>query len=574
MQPAAATDRWSLHDPDATRRDALDARVARWTERDVARRLWAKDPELWSPPDEATHGAIAERLGWLDLPTVSATPEHIAPLMALAEAARSAGVRHVLLLGMGGSSLAPEVYQRVLGAAEGSPTLKVLDSTHPAAVQATLDGVDPASTWFVVASKSGTTIETMSFFHAAWHRVSGASQEAGAHFIAITDPGTALAEIARERSFRATFLAPPDVGGRYSALAPFGLVPAALIGADVPGLLGRAGEMARDCGPEVAPAENPALLLGAALGELAAAGRDKLTILTSPGLASVPDWMEQLIAESLGKGGLGVVPVAGERPRPASEYAADRVFCQLLLAGEDPPLSQEGAARLAAAGHPVMRFVLRDRLDVAAEMMRWEMAVAAAGMVLGVQPFDQPNVELAKKLARAAMAAGAEGDGGGDGADDQAGSRREITVDTATAEVGARALADWLDAAETTDYVALMAFLAPTPAVSRSAEALRRAVIARGPQATTFGWGPRFLHSTGQMHKGGPPSIRAVQLVDRPADALPVPGQEHDFRQLIAAQAAGDLGALEEAGRATLRLRIESDTAVTLLALAEALAEA
>jgi transaldolase/glucose-6-phosphate isomerase len=281
--------------------------------------------------------------------------------------------------------------------------------------------------------------------------------------------------------------------------------------------------------------------------------------------------MEQLIAESLGKQGLGVVPVAGERPRPAGEYGPDRVFCQLLLAGEDPPLTQEGAARLAAAGHPVMRMVLRDRLDLAAEMMRWEMAVATAGMVLGVQPFDQPNVERAKKLARAAMAAG---DGGGDAGATAEGAGREITVDEATAEAGARALADWLDAAAATDYIAMMAFLAPTPDVSRAAESLRRAVLARGPQATTFGWGPRFLHSTGQMHKGGPASIRALQIVDRPGEALPVPGQEHDFRQLIAAQAAGDLGALAEAERATLRLRIEGDTAVTLGALAEALAEA
>ncbi len=598
MHPVASTDRWTLHDPSPARAAAVHARLAAWDEAQVARRLWAKDPTLWAPEDEAVQSAIRDRLGWLELPRTSAAPQRLAELQALADAARAQGVRRVLLMGMGGSSLAPEVFQRVLGSADGSaegaPTLSVLDSTHPAAVRAALEAHPPAESWFISASKSGTTLETLSFLRAAWAHVAAVDPEPGMRFVAITDPGSKLAQLGAERGFRAVLLARPDVGGRYSALSAFGLAPAALIGADVAGLLARARQMAADCGPHVPALRDPSLLLGASLGELARAGRNTLVLLTSPGLAAFPDWMEQLIAESLGKDGVGIVPVAGELPRPATEYGPNRVFCQMILAGGDPPLSQEAATRLVSAGHPVMRIVLRDRLDIAGEMMRWELAVATAGIVMGVQPFDQPNVELAKQLARKAMAGSDTGSGSGDGAGESGGGEarsggsannvsdnggasavgsREIVVDVAGADSAAGQIAAWLDASADTDVVALMAFLATTSGVVRAAGSLRRAVTRRGRYATTFGWGPRFLHSTGQLHKGGPDSIRALQIVDTPAEDMAVPEADFRFGRLLAAQADGDRAALEQEGRDVLRVRLEGDAAEVLDALATALVE-
>ncbi len=537
------------------------ARLEQWQGEDLGRRIWAKDPTVWgdrNTPD------LVDRLGWLTLPIEMRA--RLPELESFGATLAADEFRHALVLGMGGSSLAPEVFQEILGNREGYPALRVLDSTHPAAVLALARQIDVSRSAFLVSSKSGGTTETMSYFHYFWQRVSSlgdAEKERlggpGNAFAAVTDPGTSLEKLSRDRGFRWLFSAQSDVGGRYSALTPFGLAPAAAIGADLSGLLTRAEVLAGACGAEVPVAQNPGLALGAALGELAKAGRDKVTFLTSPGLAAFPDWLEQLIAESTGKHGQGIVPVAGEAPGDPAGYGADRFFVGLALAGEESELAKR-LAELAAAGHPTASFVLGDRLDLAAEMFRWEFAVAAAGAVLGIQPFDQPDVQLAKDLSSRAM-------------------KGELTLDAAGEEVAADSpdlaavLGRFLDGAAAGDYLGIHAYLAPSPSATATLRVLQAGLRDRTHLATTFGYGPRFLHSTGQLHKGGPAGCRFLQLVDRPGDPLPVPETDFTFAKLIRAQADGDRQALIGRGRTVLRIDLGADAAAGLERLASALGQ-
>ncbi len=520
---------------------AVGQRLDGWQDARVGRRLWSHDRTLWSaePVPE-----LLDRLGWLDL------PENQRPAVAgwndfAAEVAADSD--RVVLLGMGGSSLAPEVFARVFGRVAGRPELSVLDSTHPAAVAATAAGLDLARTLFVVSSKSGTTTETLSLFRYFWERV-GAEVEGGAgeRFVAVTDPGSALAKLGRERGFRRVFTAPPEVGGRYSALSAFGLVPAALAGVDVGALLDRAWAASFAFGPERPARVNEALVLGAALGVLAAAGRDKLTFLTSAALAAFPDWIEQLVAESTGKRGRGILPVVGETAEDAAGAAADdRLWVGITLAGDDGTAAvEERLAALERAGAPVVRTRLRERADLGGEMLRWELAVAAAGIALGIQPFDQPDVQLAKDLARQAIA------GGGDGA-----------APALAAADGAlpAALGELLDGSSPGDYVAVQAYLAPTAATDHALASLAGALRRRTGRAVTVGYGPRFLHSTGQLHKGGPEGGRFLQLVDRPAEDVAVPESDVTFGRLIRGQAAGDRQALAQRGRPVLAIDLGAD---------------
>ncbi len=545
---------------------AVEARLGRWKEERFAERLWRRDPTLWAPGEpEALPPELADRLGWLGLPerAVEEAPE----LAAFGEAVRAEGFERVVLMGMGGSSLAPEVFQAVLGGGPGYPTLTLLDSTHPAAVAAVRAAIAPERTLFVVASKSGTTAETMSFFHYFWREVeraveAGSPGEPGDRFVALTDPGTPLAEMAEERSFRRVFLAPPDVGGRYSALSVFGLVPAALVGLDVE----RIARGARDFGESALrrpPRDNPGLRLAAAMAEAAlGGGRDKLTFLASPPLASLPDWIEQLVAESTGKEGRGIVPVVGEPPRDVDRYGGDRLFVRMRLA-EEADGSADGVLReLSAAGHPVVSVTLDDRWAIGATMLLWEVATAAAGAALAVQPFDQPDVELAKVRGREALAGGAAGAG-------SAGSVDEVSSDDPDAL--REALAHWCrragshpDEEAPGRYVAIQAFLPPEAEVDHALRALRVVLGDRLGAATTVGYGPRFLHSTGQLHKGGPDTGLFLQLVDPPGedDDLPIPAPEgsgHGFGDLVRAQAIGDYRALAERGRRVLRVRLDGD---------------
>ena len=530
-----------LHDYE----DRVAERLQTWKHEDFACRLWRRDPTLWADEDTPE---ITNRLGWLDLP--DSMQEQAEEITAFADDVHDA-FDDVVVLGMGGSSLAPDVFSTVFDPADGYPDVTVLDSTHPDAVTALADDLALGRTLFIVASKSGTTTETLSFFRYFWARVSAITDTPGDHFVATTDPGSNLEELGQERDFRAVFRAPPDVGGRYSALTPFGLVPAALMGIDLKMLLDRA--WAAEAGSDfcVDAPNNSGLELGAALGELAEAGRDKITFVPSPTLNSFPAWQEQLIAESTGKDDTGIVPVASEPLADPDHYGEDRVFVYFYLDGEQDRDTIGTLDALDEAGHPVISVRLDDRYDLTREMYRWEMGVAAAGSILGIHPFNQPNVEAAKRLAREAMQSR-----------QPSGSASGETRTVAADDVGtlAKELADWLGAADATSYLGVQAYLAPSDETTAALNTFVTALRKRTGLATTLGYGPRFLHSTGQMHKGGPPNGLFLQLVDTPTNEVPVPETDYTFKELIAAQATGDYQALQEADRTVLRVRVDASS--------------
>jgi transaldolase/glucose-6-phosphate isomerase len=526
-------------------RPIVEARIAAWRETDATARLFAKDHTLWSDEPQPE---ILDRLGWLTLPETMRPA--LTGISAFADDVRRDGTRHVVLLGMGGSSLAPEVFQRTFGNAPGHPEVIVLDSTHPAAVRDVERRIDLDATLFLVSSKSGTTIEPLSLFRYFWSRVAERTGTPGRRFAAITDPGTPLVDLAGEHGFRKVFETPPDVGGRYSALSHFGLVPAALIGVPPSDLLDRASEMAA--------ALDPALSLGATLGELAATGRDKATFLTSASLAALPAWMEQLIAESTGKGGTGILPVAGEPAGSPEVYGEDRVFVYLAMRGESDTAQAAAVDTLEAGGYPVVRITLDTPADLAAEMFRAEVATAMAGSVLGIHPFNQPDVQRAKELATQAMAAGDE----------------ETNIPEVGADHPAKltdAVRELLQEAGRGDYLAIQAFLAPTVDTAAALQEGRVAVRDRLRIATTLGFGPRFLHSTGQFHKGGPNTGLFIQVVDHAAPELEVPGRGFGFGRLVSAQADGDYLALAAGGRRVLRVCVGDDVPGGLENLADAM---
>lgn len=502
---------------------AVDARLQQWEADGFGRRLWEKDPTLWFDPPR---DEISNRLGWLDL----IEGRRLSAIAALRDELAEEGVTDLVLLGMGGSSLAPEVFQATFGNAPGRPALTVLDSTHPDAVAAVTAATNPATTIYIVASKSGTTLETLSFFRWFWAIAAAELADPGRRFVAITDAGSSLEELAGERSFRAVFHAPPDVGGRYSALTEFGLVPAGAIGVDLDTQIAGAAAAAAQCGPGRPVEQNPGLVLGAALGELALAGRDKVTFLPHPDLAAFPAWIEQLIAESTGKEDTGIVPIVAD---PVPIAGDDRVFLRLTLGGEGPS---------APPGTPVIEVDLADVADLGGAMLIFEIAIAAAGAVLGIHPFDQPDVQLAKELARKAM----EGEAFGAGAD-------PIRVDDVALPGTLRA---HLDGVTPGDYVGIHAYLAPTAASRAALTRIRTNVAKATGAATTLDFGPRFLHSTGQLHKGGPDSGVFIQIVDDPFPDRSIAETDYTFGRLIAAQAAGDRAALEQRGRRVVSITL------------------
>jgi transaldolase/glucose-6-phosphate isomerase len=532
---------------------AVHERLEAWGRDGFSQALWSRDHRLWSDdlrPD------IANRLGWLTLPETM--QDELDDFIYFAQECQIAGIEHVVLLGMGGSSLAPEVYQATFGNPLDYPELITLDSTHPAAIRAVRDRVDFASTLFIVASKSGDTIEPISVFRYFWEQVSAVTDRPGDYFVAITDPGSLLVDLARDYGFRRVFEATPDVGGRYSALTAFGLVPAALAGVDIHRLTNRAWRMAEASAVCVPESHSPALQLGAALGELALSGVDKVTFLASPSLAAFPGWLEQLVAESTGKDDTGILPVAGEPIGAPDVYGSDRFFVYLSYVGDRDDDQAEMVDALEEAGLPVARIRLYEKEDIGAEVFRAEMAVAAASSVLGIHPFNQPDVQHAKELARRAI----EGDLDTDGVD-------EITIDDREALDGV--IADWLSTAGEGDYVALQAYLEPEDDTTEMLQRIRVGLRARLGVATTTGYGPRFLHSTGQFHKGGRNSGLFLQLVDDTARDIEVPGTRYSFGELIAAQSIGDYQALVARDRRVLRINLGSDPVKGLTVVGEAL---
>ncbi len=548
--------------------------LAALAERRFGRRLHARDTTLWTD-DEATAEAIAGRLGWLDAP--AAFRAEAGGLEAFARAARSEGLAHVVVLGMGGSSLWPEVASRVFGPERGWPDLQVLDSTDPEAVRAVEEAIDLERTLFVVSSKSGTTTETLSFYRYFYARVAErlGGSEPGGRFVAITDPGSPLAEEARDRGFRHLFENPPDFGGRYSALSNFGLVPMALLGVDLGAVLERAGRQAASSAGAVPPERNPGLHLGAALGLLARTGRDKVTFVIDEPVAPFAYWVEQLLAESTGKLGRGLVPVEGEPLGTPKDYGSDRVFVALELADEQDPDRRQRLRDLEEAGHPVVRIALDDRLDLGAEIFRWEVATATAGAILGVDPFDEPNVTESKENTRELL--GVWREKGGFDEPPPAAERGRLAVWTGGEAGGGKdgpveAVGRLLDGLREGDYLALLPYFRRTPERHRPLAKLRRAVRDRHRVATTLGYGPRYLHSTGQLHKGGPDSgVYLLFTAGSEQEDLTIPDAGYGFATLLRAQALGDFRSLAEHGRRVMRVHLEGDPAAGLEALVDEL---
>ena len=514
----------------------VDETVARLQKEEAARRLWAKDATLWSR-DAAAGKEIVERLGWLNV--AEKMEGDLARLHALAREGRS--YSDVVLLGMGGSSLCPDVLRHTFGRVRGHPQLHVLDTTDPGTILALRGRIDPADSLFIVASKSGTTTETLS--HYAYFReqvVKAKVKQPGRNFAAITDPGTPLQKLARAEKFRWVFANPPDIGGRYSALSYFGLVPGALAGVDIDELLERAAEMAHSCDASVPAEKNPGVWLGGVFGTMAKLGRDKLTLIVTPKVKTFGYWVEQLIAESTGKQGTGIVPVEGEPVGKPAVYGDDRLFVHIRMAG-DPEDARVRA--LEKAGQPVVTLSLRDRLDLGREFLRWEIGTAIAGTVLGIDAFDQPNVQESKDNTRKVLA-GYQKTG------------RLPAAETVDAETAGAALAAALKKAKKNAYVAFMAYTAATAGAQGAASKLREAVRDRTGYATTWGYGPRFLHSTGQLHKGGPPVGVFVQIVQEDLRDAPIPGEPFTFSTLKQAQALGDYQSLKSRGYPVVRINL------------------
>lgn len=555
MEAARPTLKATLHDFE----DAVARRLRQWRHEDLSERLQARDPRLWSvhrPPE------LMDRMGWLDLPLRSASD--LEEITAFAEEVRAAGLDHVVVLGMGGSSLAAEMFAGVLPVA-GRSTLEVLDSTHPAAVREAGERLDPERTVFVVSSKSGHTLETLALYRyfGAWLVTAG--RDPGPQMMAITDPETELAEEAESVGFRRLWLVDPEIGGRYSALSEFGLVPAALGGIDVAAVLSSA-KQARKLLDGSLEEHIELFRLGAILGELARAGADKLTLLTGRGMMAFPAWAEQLVAESLGKRGRGIVPVAAEPLASAKAYDPDRLFVALEIENEHNAALSEALNELESM-HPVIRIRVPQATDLGFELFRWEVAVALAAAVLGVHPFNQPDVEAAKQLARDAMRADAAELESQDGLwlldlED------ELADDATTGRLDA-----WLHGAVRGGYIGIQAYLPRTEELDAAVRGLRAELGQLTRLATTFGYGPRFLHSTGQLHKGGPNRGLFIQLVDDAGPEVSVPDADYDFGAVIRAQGVGDARALFDRGQWVLRVTVGNDAPASVQRLASWFAE-
>jgi transaldolase/glucose-6-phosphate isomerase len=536
--------------PDPLKLPAVDETLRFLEEREFLDRLWVKDATLW----KGDAAAVRNRLGWLTSPTIMRG--HAEDVRAFADEVRRLQYSHVVLLGAGGSSSTGEVFNETFGSKMGFPDMLVLDSTDPGAVKQVSESINLSRSLFVVSSKSGTTTETMGAYAFFRGQVEGASSpRPGMQFVAITDPGRPLDKLATETGFRRTFLNPASIGGRFSALSFFGLVPAALIGVDIKVVLERAHGMVETCGNEVGVRGNPAVQLGAALAGLAQAGRDKVTLVLSEKIRALGSWIELLLAESLGKDGTGLVPVVDEPLGDPSVYGDDRIFVALVLEGDDT--HEAALAKLADAGHPVLRLVLRDPMDLGAEFFRWELATATAGAVLGVNPFDEPDAVRAQENVTTLLTEWRR-------------SRRLPEWPSDVEEDGivlmtksnkkpgsvSRGLAAHLAMAAPGDYLAIQAYLTPTADAWRALQEIRVALRDRLRIATMVAWGPRYLHSTGQLHKGGPTSGLFIQITGDDREDLAIPGAGYGFSTLKSAQALGDLQSLRDGARRVIRLHL------------------
>jgi len=534
--------------------DSVSKRIAQLEADSVPARLWQRDPSLWAK-DPAGQHEVTIRMGWLD--STDKARKKLKEYEAFAKEIRKAKIDRVLVLGMGGSSLTAEVFSSMQAAAgiKAPLSLAILDSTDPAQVAVAAEQFPPEKSLYIVASKSGGTAEVMAAFDYFWKL----SKRDGSHFVAITDPGTSLEALARKRGFRKIFSADPMVGGRYSALTDFGLVPAALLGIDLPRLLDRADWMRNQCSENCPAARDPGLALGAVLGEAALGGRDKLTVLADAPLAAFAGWIEQIIAESSGKDGKGILPVPLEPVGSPEVYGDDRIFVYLRQTGE----FDEAVSKLKTASHPVIQFPITNFYDIGAEIFRWEIATAIACSILGVNAFDQPNVESSKKITKAKIAEYQKKGKLREGK--PAWKKDGVLVFSSMAVTGASlksVLNGFLKKAKKGGYVAINAYLPRNAENMDTLQKLRIAIRARTGNAVTAGFGPRFQHSTGQFHKGGPKNALFLVITAEPEKDIVIPAQGLTFGTLIRAQALGDYEALIEAGRKVIRIHLPSVSAV------------
>lgn len=556
----------------------VKATIADWQSRGNMQRLWQRDATLWTGSDEANW------LGWLDI-----VDEQIAQhdqLVKVAKEVQARGFQHVLLLGMGGSSLCPEVLRMTFGRFPHFPTSHVLDSTDPAQVKAFEHLIDIPKTLFIVSSKSGSTLEPNIFKQYFFERTKQAvgAVKVGSQFIAITDPGSKMQQVAEADRFLHIFFGRPSIGGRYSALSNFGMVPAAVMGVDTKKFLARAAEMTRACGPGVTVNDNPGAALGIILGTAANAGRDKVTIITSPGISDLGAWLEQLLAESTGKVGKGIIPVDRERLTTPEGYGSDRVFVYVRLeSGADADQDAKVAA-IEKAGHPVVRITMADTYDLGAEFFRWEIATAVAGAIIGINAFNQPDVE-ASKIATRDLTSAYEKTGSLPAEKpilEDEGIKlftdEKNAADLAKGARGDRSLAGYLKAhlarIQGGDYFAVLGYIQMNAEHEPSLQALRHLVRDKKRVATCLGFGPRFLHSTGQAYKGGPNSGVFLQITCDDSVELPVPGQKYTFGIVKAAQARGDFQVLADRGRRALRVHLGSNLKAGLATLQTAVQRA
>jgi transaldolase / glucose-6-phosphate isomerase len=557
--------------------NAVRATLDDWKKQEKARRLWRGDASLWTGADEANW------LGWMGISDDQLA--HIQRLKAIAEEVKTAGYRHALLLGMGGSSLCPEVMRLTFGKIAGYPELHVLDSTDPAQIRAIESRIDYKSAVFIVSSKSGGTLEPnifkQYFFERAKQELGAA--EAGNRFIAVTDPGSNMQHVAESDGFRHIFYGLKNIGGRYSALSDFGMVPAAVMGVDVPRFLNATEEMVHACGATVPVEENPGVVLGAILGTLGIRGRDKVTIITSPGIFDLGAWLEQLIAESTGKIGKGLVPVDRERLGKPEVYGNDRVFAYLRLDSSADKAQDAAIEALEKAGQPVVRIAVAEEYSLGEEFFRWEIATAVAGSIIGINPFDQPDVEAAK-IATRKLTSDYEQQGSlpaetplfeADGIRLFTDPKNAEALKKSTKKQSlAGYLKAHLDRANAGDYFAVLAFIEMNDAHEAALQGIRHDVRDAKRVATCLGFGPRFLHSTGQAYKGGPNSGLFLQITCDDANDLPVPGRKYTFGVVKAAQARGDFQVLADRGRRALRVHLGSNVGAGLATLATAVKQA
>jgi len=553
---------------------AVKSTIAGWQSGGKMKRLWDRDSSLWTGSDEGNW------LGWLDIVEEQSAQQE--QLQKFAKEVQARGFEHVLLLGMGGSSLCPEVLRMTFGHIPHFPVLHVLDSTDPAQVKAFEHQIDIARTLFIVSSKSGSTLEPNIFKQYFFERAKQAlgANKAGSHFIAITDPGSKMQQVAEGDRFLHIFFGRPSIGGRYSALSNFGMVPAAVMGLDTKKFLARAAEMVRACGAGASVEENPGATLGIILGAAANAGRDKLTIITSPAISDLGAWLEQLVAESTGKLGKGIIPVDREYLASPQTYAQDRVFAYVRLETGVDADQEEKVAALEKAGHPVVRITMADTYELGAEFFRWEIATAVAGAVIGINPFNQPDVE-ASKIATRTLTSEYEKTGTLPAETPvlEDSGVKLFTDERSAAELAkaapGKSLAGYLKAhlsrIKPGDYFALLGYIQMNAEHERDLQAIRHAIRDKMRVATCLGFGPRFLHSTGQAYKGGPNTGVFLQITCDDSVQLPVPGQKYTFGVVKAAQARGDFQVLAERGRRALRVHLGSNLKAGLAALQAAL---